>query len=636
MYNLLEAINSPADLKKFSYSEMEILAEEIRAFMVDNVSLCGGHLGSSLGVVELTMALHYIFDSPRDRIIWDVGHQAYAHKILTGRRQRMNSLRQFGGLAGFPKREESEHDSFNTGHSSTSISAALGMALGRDLKGEEHSVIAVIGDGALTGGMSYEALNHAGNLKSDLIVILNDNEMSINKNVGAMSSYLNRLRTDPRYFRTKQDVEGALKRIPLVGNALARGFLKLKDLVKYVMVADSLFEELGFTYVGPVDGHNLEDLIAVLNNVSQMHGPILVHVLTQKGRGYGPAVQAPDIFHGIGPFDAKTGKALKKKVLTYTEIFGEELLKQAEDERIVAITAAMTSGTGLTAFAERYPERFFDVGICEPHAVTIAAGMATTGLKPVVCIYSTFLQRSYDQLIHDIALQNLPVVFAIDRAGLVGEDGPTHHGVFDLTYLRSIPNFAIMAASNENELADMLHTALRWPGPVALRYPRGAGEAVAVKPKRELLPWATVERLQSGHDIALLAVGRALSVARDLAELLGRAGISVELVNARFIKPLDQDYLNSLGRRLSHVVTLEENVLCGGFGAAVLEYFSDAGLAVKVMRVGIPDEFIEQGHVDQLFDLIDFQAEDIASRIARHWPEMAPDQPWRIKSVGPA
>lgn len=637
MYPLLDNINAPSDVKTLDLPQLEQLAEEIRDFLVENVSLCGGHLGPSLGVVELTLALHYVFDCPQDKMVWDVGHQSYTHKIITGRRERMNTLRQFGGLAGFPKREESACDSFNTGHSSTSISAALGMALARDLKGEQHSVMAIIGDGALTGGMSFEALNHAGNEGRNLIIILNDNEMSINRNVGAMSSYLNRLRTDPRYFKTKQDFEGALNRIPVIGAPLARGMTGIKNMIKYVMVAGSLFESLGLTYVGPVNGHDMDELIKVLSNVKMMKGPVLVHTLTQKGHGYEPAIQAPDVFHGIGPFDASTGRPLKKKVLTYTEVFGDALMQAAaDDERIVAITAAMTSGTGLTAFATKYPERFFDVGICEQHGVTLAAGMASAGLKPVVCIYSTFLQRAYDQMVHDVALQNLPVVFAIDRAGLVGEDGPTHHGVFDLSYLRSIPNFTIMAASNENELADMLHTALTLPGPVALRYPRGAGEATAVQTERRLLPVGQAECLQTGEDIALLAVGRALSVARDLAALLESRGFSVELVNARFIKPLDASYIDELTLRIPRIVTLEENTLNGGFGSAVLEHIADTGMTAEVLRIGIADEFVEHGRVELLFDLLGFDPADIAARIVNRWPELAEEPLRRKKSYGPA
>ncbi|MDO4540422.1 MAG: 1-deoxy-D-xylulose-5-phosphate synthase [Syntrophomonadaceae bacterium] len=637
MYPLLDTINYPADIKNLAYSQLDQLADEIRAFLVENVSLCGGHLGPSLGVVELTLALHYVFDCPGDRMVWDVGHQSYTHKILTGRRERMNTLRQFGGLAGFPKREESEYDSFNTGHSSTSISAALGMALARDLQQEAYSVIAVIGDGALTGGMSFEALNHAGNEGSDLIIILNDNEMSINKNVGAMSSYLNRLRTDPRYFKSKRGLEEALHKIPLLGSPLARGLAGLKDMVKYVMVAGSLFESLGLTYVGPVKGHDMDELITVLSNVKQMKGPVLVHTITEKGHGYEPAIQAPDVFHGIGPFDAATGKPLKKRVLTYTQVFGDALLRAAaDDERIVAITAAMTSGTGLTAFAAKWPERFFDVGICEQHAVTLAAGMASMGLRPVVCIYSTFLQRAYDQLVHDVALQNLPVVFAIDRAGLVGEDGPTHHGVFDLSYLRSIPNFTIMAAANENELADMLHTAFTVKGPVALRYPRGAGEAVPVRLERSLLPLGKAERVRHGDDIALLAVGRAFSVARDVAQLLESSGISVELINARFIKPLDVCLLDDVAGRIPRIVTLEENMLGGGFGSAVLEYMADSGYSVDTLRIGIPDEFVEHGRVELLFDLLNFGPSDIAARIVSRWPELAEESLRRKKGYGPA
>jgi 1-deoxy-D-xylulose-5-phosphate synthase len=488
----------------------------------------------------------------------------------------MKSLRKFGGISGFPKVEESEHDAYNTGHASTSISAALGMAIARDLKKETYSIVAFIGDGALTGGVAFEALNHAGQEGRDLIVLLNDNEMSISKNVGAMSGYLNRLRTDPSYSRTKEEIETALHKIPAIGPNIAKAALRFKDMVKYLVVPGIWFEELGFTYIGPVNGHNLDQLNLVLSNARKMKGPVLIHAITEKGRGYEPARTNPDVFHGVGPFDITTGQQQKKSLQTYTEIFGQYIADKArQDKKIVAITAAMTSGTGLHDFAVSYPERFFDVGICEQHAVTMAAGMARAGLKPVVCIYSTFLQRAYDQLIHDVALQNLPVVFAIDRAGLVGEDGPTHHGVFDLTFLRSIPNFTVMVPADEKEFLDMLHTALQTDGPVAVRYPRGPGEGVDMGLARVTLQIGRARVLNQGPDLAILAIGRAVSIARQAAGLLMEQGIKAQLVDARFAKPLDESLLCDLGRNYDHLLIMEENCLAGGFGSAVLELLAD-------------------------------------------------------------
>ena len=635
MDRVLNRINLPQDLKGLSLAEMNELAANIREVLIDSVASCGGHLAANLGVVELTIAMHYVFDSPMDKIIWDVGHQSYVHKILTGRKDRMSSLRQFAGMSGFPKNEESVHDAFNTGHSSTSISAALGMALARDVQKQNYSVVAVTGDGAMTGGMTYEALNHAGNEGRDLIVILNDNEMSISKNVGAMSSYLNRLRTDPSYTRTKEEVENVLAKIPAIGPNIARAAGRLKDTVKYLMVPGIWFEELGFTYIGPVNGHNLEDLILMLINARKLKGPVLIHVITEKGRGYEPARQNPDIFHGVGPFDIKTGKQFNKAFKTYTTIFGEFMVQAARmDPRVVAITAAMTSGTGLSEFSQTYPERFFDVGICEQHAVTLAAGMARAGLKPIVSIYSTFLQRAYDQIIHDVALQNLPVVLAIDRAGLVGEDGPTHHGVFDLSYLRHIPNLTIMAPADENEFVNMLHTALSLNSPVAVRYPRGAGEGTELAVNAQIIPLGQARVLRSGSALAILAIGRAVGIGRDVAELLDGKGIEVELVDARFAKPLDEALLCELGKRFSRMLTLEDNVLAGGFGSAVLESLNEQGVNCDLVRMGIPDEFIEQGRVDILFDLVNLDAESIAENIISRWPDLDNRRPVELLKIG--
>ncbi|MBO8159189.1 1-deoxy-D-xylulose-5-phosphate synthase [Thermosyntropha sp.] len=631
MPKIIDRINSPRDLKALNLSMMNQLASEIRELLVNTVSQCGGHLAPNLGVVELTLALHYVFDSPHDKIIWDVGHQSYVHKILTGRKDKMPTLRQYGGLSGFPKYEESEHDVFNTGHSSTSISAALGIALARDLKREKYSVIAVIGDGALTGGMAFEALNHAGHKGTDLIVVLNDNEMSISKNVGALSGYLNRLRSEPSYTRTKEEIEMVLNKIPGIGPNIARAAGRFKDMVKYIMVPGVFFEELGFTYIGPINGHDLNELTLVFSNARKMKGPVLIHAITEKGCGYEPARRNPDVFHGVGPFNIDTGSPLKKKVKTYTEIFGEFITAKAkEDDKIVAITAAMTSGTGLTDFAKKFPDRFFDVGICEQHAVTMAAGMARNGLKPVVAIYSTFLQRAYDQIIHDVALQNLPVIFAIDRAGLVGEDGPTHHGIFDISYLRSIPNLVLMAPSDENEFADMLHTAFAVNGPVAIRYPRGAGEGVPVADKRNLLEIGRGLVIKKGKDLGIIGIGRGMSLARDVAELMKEKGISVYLTDARFIKPLDVELFIDMADSVKRLVTIEDNCLAGGFGSAVVEALADYNKQTDIMRIGIPDEFVEHGKVEVLWEYLNMDPESIAEKIINRWPELLNNNTWEL------
>ena len=611
------------------------MAEEIRELLINSVSQCGGHLAANLGVVELTLALHYVFDSPADKIIWDVGHQSYVHKILTGRREQMGTLRQYGGLSGFPKVEESAHDTFNTGHSSTSISAALGLAMARDLQREDHSVIAVIGDGALTGGMAFEALNHAGNEDRDLIVILNDNEMSISQNVGALSAYLNRLRTDPSYSRTKEDIETVLRRIPGIGANIARVAGRFKDLVKYLMVPGAFFEELGFTYIGPVNGHNWEELITVLKNARRMKGPVLIHTITEKGRGYEPARRDPGLFHGVGPFDVETGIPVKKPIRSYTEVFGDFMVEIGETHpNLVAISAAMTLGTGLAGFAQRYPQRFFDVGICEQHAVTLAAGLARGGLRPVVAIYSTFLQRAYDQIIQDVALQNLPVIFAIDRAGLVGEDGPTHHGVFDLAYLRSIPNMTVMAPADENELVQMFSTALTLSEPVAIRYPRGVGLGVSVDAPGQPFPVGRGTLLQHGQDLAVIGIGRGTTIGRELVELLAQHGITASLADARFVKPLDKQLISDLACTHKYLVTIEDNVLSGGFGSAVLETLQEERLQVDLLRIGIPDEFVEHGKVDILFEYLDMNPEAIMDSIINRWPELVQPQGWELLKLG--
>ncbi len=635
MDKILNKINSPQDLKELSIKSLNELAGEIRQLLIKSVSQWGGHLAANLGVVELTIALHKVFNMPQDKIIWDVGHQSYVHKILTGRREQMDSLRQYGGLSGFPKSEESIYDAFNTGHSSTSISAALGYALARDINKDDYTVIAVIGDGALTGGMAFEALNHAGHTARDLIVILNDNEMSISKNVGAMSSYLNRLRTDPSYTRTKGEMEQVFHKIPGIGPNIWRAAERFKGALKYIMVPGTLFEELGFTYIGPVNGHNLDELNLVLSNAKSMKGPILIHTITQKGRGYEPAMQRPDTFHGVGPFDVGTGSPIKKPIKTYTELFGEFMLEKAlEDKKVVVITAAMTSGTGLTEFSKQYPERFFDVGICEQHAVTMAAAMARGGLRPVIAIYSTFLQRAYDQVIHDVALQNLPVIFAIDRAGLVGEDGPTHHGVFDLSYLRSIPNFTIMAPSNENELLDMLHTAFTINGPVAVRWPRGIGEGVAINKERFLLDIGKVKHIEKGKDIAIIAIGRGMAIAREVCKTLKKAGIKPTLIDARFVKPLDTSGIQEVCAKSKYIVTIEDNMMMGGFGSAVTELIMDYNIDVELLRIGIADEFVEHGKVEHLFDYLGMDVDSVVETISLKWPNLFKAFSWELLKFG--
>ncbi|MDO7786401.1 1-deoxy-D-xylulose-5-phosphate synthase [Desulforamulus aquiferis] len=602
MTSLLKKIYSPQDLQSLSHKELTTLAAEIRETIVNTVAVTGGHLAPNLGVVELTIALHKVFNSSVDRIIWDVGHQSYVHKLLTGRHGQFDTLRQFGGISGFPKPEESIHDAFGAGHSSTSISAALGMALARDLKGDKYSVVAVIGDGSMTGGMAFEALNHAGHLQKDLIVILNDNEMSIAPNVGALSGYLSRLRTDPKYSRSKDEISELLQKLPH-GKKLLKVVDRLKDSLKYLVVPGMFFEELGFTYLGPVDGHDIKGVSTMLQQAKACGGPVLVHLLTQKGRGYGPAEKNPDRFHGVGPFEVSTG-TLKKSAgaPSYTEIFGQTLVKLAKDDQtIIGITAAMPAGTGLNPFAKEFPERYFDVGIAEQHAITMAAGMAASGYKPVTAIYSTFMQRAYDQVLHDVCLQNLPVTIAMDRAGLVGDDGPTHHGVFDISMLRNIPNLVIMTPKDENELQHMLNTAVHHGGPAAVRYPRGAGEGVSLDEKLEKLPIGKAELLREGNDIVLLALGNMVPEAIQAAEILHAKGVRATVINARFIKPLDQELIIKYAKVIKNIVTIEEHVLMGGFGSAVIELLESEGINdVAIKCIGLPDRFIEHGKQDIL------------------------------------
>lgn len=618
MTKLLDNIDEPGQLHRLSLPELEQLAAELRAYIIQTVAETGGHLAPSLGTVELTLALYSVFTLPRDKVIWDVGHQAYAHKILTGRREAFAALRRYGGITGFPCRAESPYDAFGVGHASTSISAALGMAIARDLDARGEHVIAVIGDGAMTGGEAFEALNHAGQMGKRLIVILNDNGMSIDTNVGAMSEYLSRLRVMPQYNKAKKDLEGLLRSIPHIGDTVLKTAEYIKDGVKSVLVPGGIFEEMGFTYVGPLDGHNLRLLREVFSEIRLMEGPVLVHVHTKKGRGYLPAEIEPDKFHGVGEFDVVSGKVKKNEEAppTYTEIFGQTLVKlAAEHSEITAITAAMPGGTGLKAFAERFPDRYFDVGIAEEHAVTLAAGMAAAGKRPVAAIYSTFAQRAYDQLLHDVCLQNLPVLLCLDRAGLVGDDGPTHHGVFDLSYLRMMPNMTVMAPKDENELRCMLLTALSLDGPAAIRYPRGAAEGIPLADEVQPLPLGKGEILREGEAVCFLAVGSMTAHALQAAEFLADEGVSSGVVNMRFVKPLDQDVILHAADRVKLLVTVEENVLAGGFGAAVVECLADAGKTVPVLRIGIPDRFIPQGERRLLWEECGLLPPQMAARV---------------------
>lgn len=619
-FPLLNTINSPEDVKKLSEQQLEQLAQEIRQFMISVISKTGGHLAPNLGVVELTLALHRVFSTPKDKLVFDVGHQAYVHKIITGRREQFPTLRQYGGLSGFPKRSESEHDAFGTGHSSTSISAALGMAVARDLQGEDYDVVAVIGDGSMTGGMAFEGLNNAGDLHKRMIVVLNDNEMSISKNVGAMSEYLYQLRTGETYNKIKSDIEGWLKNMEF-GTDVLKAIRRLKGSVKYLMVPSSIFEELGYTYLGPIDGHDLNALQDVFHAAKKIDGPVLVHVLTKKGKGYAPAEESPNKFHGTGPYELETGKKIANPnaPITYTEVFGNTLTDMAkEDKKIVGITAAMPDGTGLSTFAKAHPDRFFDVGIAEQHAVTAAAGMAAAGLKPVAAIYSTFMQRAYDSVLHDICMQNLHVTMCLDRAGLVGDDGFTHHGVFDYAYLRSMPKMTIMAPKDENELRHMLKTALDFNGPVSVRYPRGSGLGVDISSPMEDLPIGKAEVLKEGFDLCFWAIGSMVKPALDAAELLAKEGISAGVVNMRFAKPLDTELLKAHAQRYGKIITLEEGVLAGGVGSAVLEYLNQEELLDKcrVLTLGIPDEFILHGDKALLFKDIGLDTPAIAAKAA--------------------
>lgn len=613
---VLEKIQKANDIKKLDPEELEILAQEIRDFLIEKISVTGGHLASNLGVVELTMAMHLIFDLPEDKIIWDVGHQAYTHKLLTGRKAGFDDLRKYGGMSGFPKRKESDCDAFDTGHSSTSISAGLGYVEAREILGQDHKVISVIGDGSLTGGMAYEALNNAAGLKSNFIIVLNDNNMSISENVGGMSKYLDGLRTAGAYTGLKKGVEAALEKIPYVGAKMTGHIRKAKSGIKQLFVPGMFFEDMGITYLGPVDGHDLRALCRVFKEAEKLENAVLVHVITTKGKGYLPAEKYPSKFHGTGPFDIETGQTRETSGEdSYTDVFSKVIYREAKKEpKLVAITAAMAGGTGLVPFSKTYRDRFFDVGIAEEHAVTFAAGLAAAGLKPVVAIYSSFLQRAYDQLIHDVCLQNLPVVFAIDRAGLVGSDGETHQGLFDLSFLSTIPNMTVMSPKNKWELADMLRFAIQYPGPVAVRYPRGTAYT-GLEEFRAPIEYGKSEVIRKGSGVAIFSVGHMMETALQVCDALKTHGIDSTLVNSRFIKPVDEELLKELSASHTLYVTIEENVLTGGYGAQVLACIEKERISVRTESFGIPDEYVEHGSVDVLRKEVMLDADTVTERI---------------------
>ena len=617
---ILERIQKTNDIKKLKWEELEVLAAEIRQFLVENVSKTGGHLASNLGVVELTMALHLAFSLPKDKMIWDVGHQSYTHKILTGRKDGFQSLRQYGGMSGFPKRKESACDAFDTGHSSTSVSAGLGYVEAREILNDNYRVVSIIGDGSLTGGMAYEALNNAAHLKSNFIIVLNDNNMSISENVGGMSRYLSDLRTADFYNNLKKGVTDTLSKIPGVGERMVSGIRRTKNSIKQLFVPGMLFEDMGITYLGPVDGHDIKQLYRTFKEAQKMDQAVLVHVKTQKGKGYAPAEKNPSKFHGVSPFDFQTGQVLEeKKKDTYTDAFAEIMCELGEKEpRLVAITAAMKDGTGLCKFQEKYPERFFDVGIAEGHAVTFAAGLAAAGLKPVFAVYSAFLQRGYDQIVHDVCMQNLPVIFAIDRAGLVGSDGETHQGVYDIAFLNHIPNMTILAPKNKQELAEMMKFAVQHKGPVAIRYPRGTAydgletfQAPIVCGKSEII--------YKESDIAILSIGHMMEVAEQVWQKLKDKGYRCSLVNGRFVKPMDASVLQELSKEHQVLATIEEAIVTGGYGAEVLKQVSEQRLDVKLIVHGVPDAYIEHGNISQLRKDIQLDVDSIVSKIENTW-----------------
>ena len=613
---VLDKIQKENDIKELNAEELTLLADEIREFLIHKISISGGHLASNLGVVELTMAMHLTFNLPEDKMIWDVGHQSYTHKLLTGRKNGFDQLRKYGGMSGFPKRKESLCDAFDTGHSSTSISAGLGYAQARDIKGEKHYAISVIGDGALTGGMAYEALNNASQIKTNYIIVLNDNNMSISENVGGMSSYLGNLRTADAYTELKSGVTNTLSKIPVYGDRIVKRIRKTKSGIKQLFIPGMLFEEMGITYLGPIDGHNMEQVCKTFREAKKVNGAVLVHVCTKKGKGYEPAERHPARFHGAEPFEIETGIPKSKRVKSnYTDIFSTVMRKLGDREpEIVAVTAAMPDGTGLKRFRNMFPDRFFDVGIAEEHAVTFAAGLAAAGLKPVVAVYSSFLQRAYDQVLHDVCIQNLHVIFAIDRAGLVGSDGETHQGIFDLSYLSSIPNMCIMAPKNKWELSDMMKFAVAYHGPIALRYPRGEAYD-GLREFREPVKYGKSEVIYDESEIALVAVGSMVKTAKEVRSRLRDTGYSCSLVNARFVKPYDSELLLELQKEHRLVVTLEENVKSGGFGEAVLDYFNQIGSRVKVLNITLPDDYVEHGNVDMLKQEVGIDADSVEKKI---------------------
>lgn len=624
---MLEKIQKPNDIKKIPADQLPALAEEIREFIIESLSKTGGHLASNFGVVELTIAMHRVFDLPKDKLIWDVGHQSYTHKILTGRKDGFETLRREGGISGFPKRSESDCDVFDTGHSSTSISAGVGYVRARELKKENYSVVSIIGDGALTGGMAYEALNNAASLKSNFIIVLNDNEMSITENVGGMSSYLSGLRTASAYTDFKMDVTKALNRIPGIGPGMVDAMRKTKSSIKQIIIPGMLFEDMGLTYLGPVDGHNIPQLIKTFQEAKRFEGPILVHVLTQKGRGYEPAMRHPARFHGAGPFDVKTGLPVGKSNPTYTDVFSTVMRKMGDRRKdVAAVTAAMMTGVGLKRFSNMFPDRCFDVGIAEEHAVTFAAALSLGGITPVVAIYSSFLQRAYDQIMHDVCMQNLHVVFAIDRAGLVGYDGETHHGIFDLSYLGSMPNMTILAPKNLWELSDMIKFAVDYDGPIAVRYPRGEAYT-GLKEFRAPICLGKSEVIHEGSRVALLAVGSMVKMAEEVQkQLKERMDMDAALVNARFVKPIDEELLRSFADTYELVVTLEENVKDGGFGERVLAFAEEEDLPFGVEIIALPDRFIPHGSVSYQMKQVGFTPEDICGRIEEYYRKQGQEE----------
>lgn len=617
MPRILDEINKPNDIKQVNETHYVKLAAEIRRFLISEVSKTGGHLASNLGVVELTMALHLFLNLPDDKLIWDVGHQAYVHKLLTGRKEVFRTLRQYEGMSGFPKRKESDCDAFDTGHSSTSISVATGLVKARDLSKKAQKIVAVIGDGALSGGMAYEALNNAGRLKTNLIIVLNDNNMSISENVGGVASYLGKLRTNTAYTDFKGELETALRKLPKVGDAIVHKLKRSKDSIKHLMIPGMLFEDMGLTYIGPIDGHNISQMLSAFTSASRVKGAVLIHVITKKGKGYTMAEKEPWKYHGVEPFDIKTGKNLhEKQGMNYTDVFSETMLELGrQNETLVAISAAMPAGTGLIPFSEEFPERFFDVGIAEEHAVTFAAGLAVGGYRPVVAIYSTFLQRAYDQIVHDVSVSKLPVIFAIDRAGIVGNDGETHQGIFDISYLTHIPGMTVMAPKNAQEFKEMLKFAISYTGPIAIRYPRGKAY-FGLSDNLEPIALSKSEIIVRGEDIVLLAVGSMVQTAVDVSEILKSRGINVTIVNVRFITPMDTDMLDEISNSHKLIVTMEENVKRGGFGESVSVYLFEHGyFNVDMLNISLPNDFIEHGDQNVLREKYGLSASEIAARI---------------------